>query len=123
MKIRTEFKFVLPRGHVDKEGKYRKIQGVMRLIKVKDLIQVYHDSRVKENESYFYIVLLSRVITKFDAEKLVTSKTIERLCPEDFAFLVDFLNEINHRVIKMIPLQCSACKNRYIGEFSSLGEQ
>ena len=55
-------------------------------------------------------------------ERMVTTKTIENLFPEDFAFLVDFLNEINHKVIKRIPVSCSSCENSYIGEFTLLGE-
>jgi hypothetical protein len=122
MKIRTEFKFILPRGYPDKDGKKQKVRGVMRLIRVKDLIQIYHDSRVRESEAYFYIILLARVITRMGDDKMITTKRIEGLCPEDFAFLIDFLNEINHKVIKTIPLKCSACGNQYIGEFSVLGE-
>jgi hypothetical protein len=94
----------------------------MRLIKVKDLLQIYQDTRVKETEAYFYIVLLSRVVVALGNERMVTTKTIENLYPEDFAFLVDFLNEINHKVIKRIPVLCSACNNSYIGEFTLLGE-
>jgi len=122
MKIKTEFKFVLPKGYPDETGKIQRITGVMRLIKVKDLIRIYHDTRVKETETYFYIVLLARVITKLGSEKMVTTKRIENLCPADFAFLVDFLNEINHKIIKNIPICCSACNSRYIGEFQVLGE-
>lgn len=122
MKIRTEFKFTLPRGLLEKDGQRKKTTGVMRLIKVKDLIQIYHDTRVREAEAYFYVVLLARVITRLGDHALVNTKIIESLCPEDFAFLIDFLNEINHKVIKTIPVTCSACKNQYLGEFAVLGE-
>jgi hypothetical protein len=122
MKIRTEFPFVLPKGLIDKDNTRQKTKGTMRLIKVKDLLQIHQDARVKETEAYFYIVLLARVITKLGNEKMVNTKIIESLCPEDFAFLVDFLNEINHKVLKSIPIECSACKNKYIGEFALLGE-
>ena len=122
MKIRTEFPFVLPKGIVDKDKNLKKTKGVMRLIKVKDLLQIYKDTRVKETESYFYIVLLSRVVTTLGNERMVTTRTIENLYPEDLAFLVDFLNEINHKVIKRIPVSCTSCANKYIGEFTLLGE-
>ena len=122
MKIRTEFPFVLPGGLPDNNGNLIKTKGMMRLIKVKDLIQIYQDTRVKETEAYFYIVLLSRVVVSLGNERMVTTKTIENLFPQDFAFLVDFLNEINHKVIKRIPVSCSSCRNKYIGEFTLLGE-
>jgi hypothetical protein len=122
MKIRTEFPFILPKGIPDKDGTLKKARGVMRLIKVSDLLDISRDVRVKEAEAYFYIVLLARVVVKLGDIRLVTTKIIENLFPEDFAFLVDFLNEINHKVIKKIPLTCSSCKNEYIGEFTLLGE-
>lgn len=122
MKLKTEFRFVLPRGYPDQNGKIQKVRGVMRLIKVKDLIQIFRDTRVRESDAYFYVVLLTRVITSLGNDKMVTTRRIENLCPEDFAFLVDFLNEINHRIIKSVPIRCSACKNMYIGEFGVLGE-
>jgi hypothetical protein len=122
MKVRTEFSFILPKGMIDKEGKRQKTRGAMRLIKVKDLLQVYQDTRVKESEAYFYVVLLARLVVKIGNERMVNTKIIENLCPEDFAFLVDFLNEINHKAVKSIPVSCSACKHKYIGEFALLGE-
>jgi hypothetical protein len=122
MKIRTEFKFTLPKGIMDKDGNRRKTTGVMRLIKVKDLMQIQHDTRVKESDAYFYVVLLSRTITRLGDHEMMNAKIIENLVPEDFAFLIDFLNEINHKVIKTIPVTCSACKKRYLGEFAVLGE-
>ena len=122
MKIRTEFSFILPKGLLDKDNTRQKTKGTMRLIKVKDLLLIHQDTRVKESEAYFYVVLLARVIDKIGSEKMVNTKLIESLCPEDFAFLVDFMNEINHKVLKSIPIACSACKNKYIGEFALLGE-
>jgi hypothetical protein len=40
----------------------------------------------------------------------------------DFAFLVDFLHEINHQVIKRIPIACPSCGHTYWGAFGQLGE-
>ncbi|MBN2444780.1 MAG: hypothetical protein JXJ04_25715 [Spirochaetales bacterium] len=122
MKIRTEFPFVLPKGIMNKDKNIVKTKGIMRLIKVKDILLIYQDTRVKENEGYFYIVLLARVVVSLGDERMVTTKTIENLFPEDFAFLIDFLNEINHKVIKRIPVACTSCSHKYIGEFTLLGE-
>jgi hypothetical protein len=35
---------------------------------------------------------------------------------------VDFLHEINHQVIKRIPLRCPSCGHDFLGEWGRLGE-
>ena len=120
MKIKTEFNFVLPEGTNEKG---QKIRGAMRLLKVKDLIDVYRDARVKETTAYFYVVLLGRVITKLGTDTMVHAKMIENLSTENFAFLVDFLNEINHKVLRTFPVRCASCDTVYTGEVSLVGEQ
>ncbi len=122
MNIRTSFRFTLPRGTGIKTEAGRKVNGIMRLIQVKDILQIERDGLVKRETGAFYVVLLSKVITELGAEKMITRKTIEQLTSADFAFLVDFLHQINHQVIKYIPLTCSSCKNSYLGAFAQLGE-
>ena len=46
-KIRTEFKFTLPKGTGVKVEAGRKVTGTMRLIKVKDLVDIERDSQVQ----------------------------------------------------------------------------
>ena len=77
---------------------------------------------LSELPSYFYVVLLSRIVTKLGKHRMVNARIIEGLHPVDFAFLVDFFNEINHKVISMLPIECSHCGNRYVGEVSLVGE-
>jgi hypothetical protein len=122
MKIKTEFSFVLPGRLASEDEAPQKVRGVMRLIKVKDLIDINRDSRVKESSSYFYVVLLCRVILKLGNEKVVNTKVIENLSTENFAFLVDFMNEINHKVISTFPVKCSGCNTVYSGEVTLVGE-
>ena len=122
VKIRSEFPFSLPNGHGIANESGRKVSGTMRLARVKDLIAIQQDSRVKETTSFFYVILLSRLVTKLGSERMVTTKTIENLCPEDFAFLADMANRINHQVIKRVNIKCDACGENFIGEFSLLGE-
>jgi len=120
MKIRTEFSFVLPRGFEDEPD--GRTVGSMRLARVGDILQIYNDARVKELPSYFYVVLMSRVVTRLGRHRMVNARIIEDLHPEDFAFLVDFFNEVNHKVISLLPIECSHCGNRYVGEVSLVGE-
>ena len=94
----------------------------MRLIKVKDIIDVERDGQVKRGTGSYYVVLLARCITQLGAITTINRNTIEKLEPVDFAFLVDFMNEINHQVIKRISLECKECGYKYEGIISQLGE-
>ena len=117
MKIRTEFRFTLPKGTGIKTEGGHKVSGTMRLVKVKDIVSIERDSSVQKNTGAFYVVLLSKVIENLGAEKSINRNTIEKLNPVDFAFLVDFMHEINHQIIKKIPLKCPNCQTEYYGEF------
>lgn len=122
MQIRNEFRFTLPKGIGIKTENGRKVTGTMRLVKVKDIVSIERDGSVQKNTGAFYVVLLSKVITSLGAERSINRNTIEKLSPLDFAFLVDFMHEINHQVIKRISLKCPNCHSEYSGEFSQLGE-
>ena len=122
MTLRTQFRFTLPGGRGIAAEAGRKVSGVMRLVQVKDILQIERDAGVRRDSGVFYVVLLGKVITALGNEKAITRKTIERLCPEDFAFCVDFLHEINHQVIKRMPLRCPACGHEFFGELGRLGE-
>ena len=120
-KIKTEFKFVLPKGTgISTSGK--KVQGVMRLLKVKDIVAMEKDLGVSQNTGVFYVALLAMCIKSLGDITMVNRNTIEKLSPVDFAFLVDFMNEINHQVIKRIPIKCQHCSNEFEGVLSRLGE-
>ncbi len=122
MQIRNEFRFTLPKGTGIKTENGRKVTGIMRLVKVSDIVGIERDSTVQKNSGAFYIVLLAKVITSLGAERNINRNTIEKMHPVDFAFLVDFMHEINHQIIKKIPLKCPHCNTEYFGEFDQLGE-
>ena len=121
-RIRTEFKFTLPKGTGVKVEAGRKVTGTMRLIKVKDLVDIERDSSVRKNTGLYYVVLLGKCVTQLGASTTVNRTVIEKLDPVDFAFLVDFMNEINHQVIKRLRLVCEECGHKYEGIISQLGE-
>ena len=121
-KIKTEFKFVLPKGNGFQTEPGKKVSGVMRLLKIKDLVTIEKDMEVEANSGMFYVAILGMCVKQLGNEKTVNRRTIEKLTPLDFAFLVDFLNEINHQVIKRIPIECEHCKNKFEGVLSQLGE-
>lgn len=119
MEVRTVFKFVLP----DKDEAGSKIRGKMKLLKVKDVMHVQRDRRVQENPHLNYLVLLNRVIENLGDAKMITTGLIEKLSPKNFIFLVDFMDKINHQVLKQLPISCDKCHEQYFGEVSFPGER
>jgi hypothetical protein len=94
----------------------------MRLVQVKDLLDIERDGEVKRGTGAYYLVLLTKVITELGTAKMINRKMLEQLNSADFAFLIDLLHEINHQVIKRAPLVCAACGRRYWGTMTQLGE-
>ncbi len=94
MTLQTEFPFTLPKGYVDDDGTVHR-DGVMRLATARDEIEPLRDVRVKDNEAYFTIVVLTRVISRLGTLRTVTSSHIEGLFAADLAFLQDFYEIIN----------------------------
>ena len=121
-KLRTEYKFVLPKGTGVEVEEGRKASGIMRLIQVKDLIDIERDGQVQRGTGAYYVVLLGKCVKKLGKNENINRPHIEKLEPVDFAFLVDFMNEINHQVIKKMPLKCEHCETTYEGYISQLGE-
>jgi hypothetical protein len=94
MSLQTEYPFTLPKGFVDQHGSLHR-DGVMRLATARDEIEPLRDARVKENEAYLTVIVLSRVVTELGSVSQVTPKTIEGLFVADLAYLQDFYRAIN----------------------------
>ncbi|MCA9675091.1 MAG: phage tail assembly protein [Kofleriaceae bacterium] len=94
MAFKTEYKFTLPRGYVDGEGKVHK-DGTMRLATARDEILPLQDYRVQANRAYLVIILLSRVVTRIGDVTHITVDVIENLFSTDLAFLQEFYRKIN----------------------------
>ncbi len=94
MSLQTEFPFTLPRGYVDDHGTLHR-EGVMRLATARDEIEPLRDARVKENEAYLTVIVLSRTIVKLGSLPQITPKNIEGLFSSDLAYLQDFYTRIN----------------------------
>lgn len=108
-RLRTEFDFVLPRGFVDDSGTVHR-NGVMRLATAKDEIVPQRDPRVRENEAYLSVLLLSRVVTRLGSLGSVTPGTIENLFASDLAFLQDLYRRINQDGSAEITVTCPSCR-------------
>ncbi len=120
MPIQTEFEFVLPRGYVDGDGQVHR-KGVMRLATAMDEIAPLRDPRVKANEAYLTIILLSRVITLLGTLPSVTTKTIESLYAADLAYLQDLYRRINEEGANVIQTTCPSCGHTFEAEVVPLG--
>ena len=79
MKLQTEFEFTLPRGYVDSKGNLHQ-KGIMRLATAADEVTPLKDMRVRANQAYLVIILLSRVITKLGALKADPASATDDQC-------------------------------------------
>jgi hypothetical protein len=120
MPVQTEFEFTLPRGYVDGDGRVHK-EGVMRLATAMDEIAPLRDLRVKANEAYLTIILLSRVITQLGDLPSVTTGTIEKLYAADLAYLQDFYRRINEEGQNVVQVTCPSCGHAFDTEVVPLG--
>jgi hypothetical protein len=94
MTLQTEYPFTLPKGYVDDHGTLHR-KGTMRLATARDEIEPLRDGRVKENEAYLTVIVLSRVITELGTVGQVTPKTVEGLFAADLAYLQDLYRVVN----------------------------
>lgn len=118
--LQTEFEFTLAKGYVDEEGNLHK-KGVMRLATAADEISPLRDPRVKANQAYLVIVLLSRVITKLGTMENISTKVIEGLFSADLAHLQSFYRQINENGSSMVPAACPECHHEFEVDLSQLG--
>ena len=110
--LRTEFDFVLPRGYVDGDGNVHR-EGRMRLATARDEILPQRDPRVRENEAYLTVILLSRVVTRLGSITQITPATIEDLFASDLAFLQDLYRRVNSEGTTHVAVTCPSCKHEF----------
>ena len=110
--LQTEYDFVLPRGYVDRDGNLHR-EGTMRLATAMDEIIPMANMRVKQNQAYLTVVLLSRVITALGTLDDVHTGIIEDMFSADFAYLQDFYRRINEAEHAAIPAQCPKCNHTF----------
>jgi hypothetical protein len=115
--LRTEFPFLLPRGYVDSSGVVHR-EGVMRLATAKDEIIPQRDPRVRENESYLTVLLLSRVITRLGRLQEVNPGVVENMFASDLAFLQDLYRRINQEGTSEAAVTCPSCQHEFTIEMA-----
>lgn len=118
--IQTEFSFTLPLGYVDPEGNLHR-DGVMRLATAMDEIAPLRDPRVKANEAYLTVMLLSRVIVRLGSLRQVDTGVVERLFSADLAYLQDLYRRINETGSNLYEVTCPQCQHKFGWEPDVLG--
>ena len=121
MNLQTEYEFTLPRGYVDKTGNLHR-EGIMRLANAKDEITPLEDPRVRRNEAYLLVILLSRVITHLGEIRDINPGVIESLFASDLAFLQDLYNRINDTGSSHHAVVCPKCEEAFEVDFDAPGE-
>ena len=111
--LSTEFAFVLPRGYVDESGEIHR-RGVMRLATARDEIQPLRDPRVRSNEAYLTVILLSRVVTRLGSVDPITPTVIEGLFASDLAFLQDLYRRVNQEGHTQAAVTCPSCDHEFV---------
>lgn len=119
--MQTEFAFTLPRGYVDGKGQVHR-EGTMRLATAMDEIAPLRDPRVRANEAYLTIILLSRVITRLGSLSEITPRVVENLFSADLAYLQDLYQRINEPDTNLIRATCPECGHTFDVEVMPLGE-
>ncbi len=120
MSLQTEFEFNLPRGYIDPEGNLHR-RGVMRLATAMDEISPLRDLRVRSNQAYLVIILLSRVIVRLGNLQQVTTGVLEGLFAADLAYLQAFYRQINEQGTSLLKLTCPDCKKEFEVDLADLG--
>ena len=85
----------------------------MRLATARDEILPQRDPRVRDNEAYLTVLLLSRVVTRLGTVAQMTSGTIEGLFASDLAFLQDLYRRINQEGHTQAAVTCPDCKHQF----------
>ena len=120
MALQTEFNFVLPQGYVDREGNLHR-EGTMRLATAMDEIAPLRDPRVRENQAYLVIILLSRVITRLGSLQQVSTYEVENMFSGDLAYLQRLYRQVNEQGTTLVPVTWPECSTPIDVDISRLG--
>jgi hypothetical protein len=120
MARQTEFEFTLPVGYTDQDGTVHR-QGVMRMATAMDEIAPLRDLRVRGNQAYLAVILLSRVITRLGNLPMISTAVIENLYVADLAYLQALYRRINEEGKTTFVVACPACQTQHEVDLAELG--
>jgi hypothetical protein len=110
--LRTEFAFELPVGYLDDDGELHR-QGTIRMARARDEIAPLRDPRVRDNEAYLTVLLLSRTITRLGTLSSITPAVIEGLFATDLSFLQDLYRRVNKEGHTRASVSCPSCRTDF----------
>ena len=113
MDLQTIYPFRLPRGYVDADGNLHR-EGQMRLATAGDELTAMRDPRVKANEGYMSILVLSRVVTSLG--------TLRQITPE-MEYLQGMYETINKIESPQIQVTCPHCGTQFVDTINFLGAE
>ncbi|MEZ4634876.1 MAG: hypothetical protein R2856_07865 [Caldilineaceae bacterium] len=117
MSFQTEFEFTLPMG-------YRRRQQCSQEDRCVWLRQwtdrARCDMRVRSNQAYLVITLLSRVVTRLGNLESITPQVIENLFAADLAYLQALYRTINEEGRTTIQV-CPDCAAQFAIDLADLG--
>lgn len=125
--MQTLFEFTLPNGYLDEQGNLHR-RGVMRRATALDEVEPLGDARVRVNEAYLGIALLSRVLLSLGTISPVPPSVVERLFAADYLFLQEFYLRVNGggpkqafaEKFSLIETECPACRARFTLDLGQL---
>lgn len=120
--LQTEFQFTLPCGYADEQGTLHR-QGVMRLATALDEVESMRDARVRANDAYLSVLLLSRVLTRLGTIAPVPTEVVERLFSADFVYLQELFVRVNEPGDHVVETACPACGTRFALDLSEQPQQ
>lgn len=120
MSRQTEFEFTLPVGFVDREGNVHR-EGVMRMATAMDEIAPLRDPRVRANQAYLAIVLLSRVVTRLGTLPTINTGVIENLYVADLAYLQALYRQLNEEGKTTLTVTCPNCQTQHEVDLTEMG--
>jgi hypothetical protein len=106
--LQTEYSFTLPIGVIGSDGELHR-DGTMRLATARDEIEPLRDPRVRENEAYLTVLLLSRVLTRLGDLEEIGPATVEQLYASDFDHLQRLYERINCDPETLATVTCPNC--------------
>ncbi len=112
MELQTIYPFRLPKGYLDGEGTLHR-EGQMRLATAGDELSALRDPRVKADESFMNILLLSRVVTSLGTLREITPAVMEGLFVGDLEFLQNMYDTINRADSPRIQVVCPHCGEKF----------
>lgn len=120
MELQTVYPFRLPRGYLDGGGTLHR-EGEMRLATAGDELSALRDARVKADESFLNVLVLSRVVTRLGSLPEITPEVIEGLFVADMEFLQDMYDAVNQGEKPQLQMTCPHCGRQFVDTINFQG--